>query len=141
MRHPMVTSRQRGATRMAGFLAIVGLLALFSVLYSRPINQGDLSSTMIARRSMMVTRSGRMPLLRVAAGGDEPAKSSASKKLDQKAAQMERDMQQNKPPPETPEPLFDRSKGRDRYNPQTYFELVNDATQVRDRWGLALIIL
>eukprot|EP00466_Bigelowiella_natans_P000442 jgi/Bigna1/125761/aug1.1_g469 len=41
---------------------------------------------------------------------------------------MERDMMQEKPKP-VDDTRFNRTAGRDRYNPQTYFELVADATE------------
>eukprot|EP00472_Partenskyella_glossopodia_P012060 CAMPEP_0197519356 /NCGR_PEP_ID=MMETSP1318-20131121/4618_1 /TAXON_ID=552666 /ORGANISM="Partenskyella glossopodia, Strain RCC365" /LENGTH=472 /DNA_ID=CAMNT_0043070277 /DNA_START=116 /DNA_END=1531 /DNA_ORIENTATION=- len=56
-------------------------------------------------------------------------------KQDRLMARMSRDMEQNKPGA-NPEAAavkssarFNRAEGRDRYNPQTYFELIDDATQ------------
>jgi len=53
-------------------------------------------------------------------------KTSGSKKADKIAEQMKKDMLQEKP--DTTPPPLNRTAGRDRYNPQTYFELVADAT-------------
>jgi len=65
---------------------------------------------------------------RVRATSEEVTKKSASaEKAAKLAARMEKDMAQNEP--KVQEPAFNRSAGRDRYNPQTYFELVADATQ------------
>eukprot|EP00471_Norrisiella_sphaerica_P003684 CAMPEP_0184489940 /NCGR_PEP_ID=MMETSP0113_2-20130426/16684_1 /TAXON_ID=91329 /ORGANISM="Norrisiella sphaerica, Strain BC52" /LENGTH=434 /DNA_ID=CAMNT_0026873613 /DNA_START=94 /DNA_END=1398 /DNA_ORIENTATION=- len=57
---------------------------------------------------------------------DEGSK-RASSKAEKRAMQMEKDMQQSKPV--EVKQSINRTAGRDKYNPQTYFELVNDAVQ------------
>uniref|UniRef100_A0A6V3LG30 DUF1995 domain-containing protein n=1 Tax=Lotharella globosa TaxID=91324 RepID=A0A6V3LG30_9EUKA len=145
--------RRRKDTLLLKFVALLAL-AMACIGWGGSVRSRNTllsSSSSVRSSSHLVSRRGLLRMVpsssssaaahprRVQVCASEASSTSSSsnvgksaKKADKIALQMEKDMVQNEKP-KLDEPKFNRSLGRDKYNPQTYFELIGDATQsVRD---------